>query len=671
MKSEVVYIDGREVEIEGERNILEMARKVGIDIPTFCYHSELSVYGACRLCLVEVEGRGIVASCSTAPQNGMVVHTSTDQIREIRKIAVELLLANHDMRCPTCTKSKTCALQAIARRLDIKEPRFRDISKKKPIDTTSPSIVRNPNRCILCGDCVRTCKEIQGIGVLEFAHRGADVEVLPAFGKGLNTVECVFCGQCVKSCPTGALTIKSDIQHVWDAIADPKKKVVVQFAPAVRTAIGDEFGITAGEPVTGQLAAALRLLGFDRVFDTSFGADFTVIEEGTEFIHRLESGKNLPQFTSCCPAWVKYAEQFAPDMIPNLSTCKSPHEMFGALAKEILPKELGVAPEDLVVVSIMPCTAKKFEAARDELSAGDNSDVDYVITTQELARMIEERGIRFRDLPPESLDMPMGFKTGAGVIFGTTGGVTEAVLRFAADKVSGKSLESIEYKELRGDTAIKETSVTLNGKMIYIAVVQGLAAAKEVIRRIRAKEVHYDIVEVMACPGGCVNGGGQPDIRDTSIRFKRAEGLYRSDKMLPLHKSQDNPYLKEYYDKVIGEPCGECAHELFHTHFHARKRITDEDIELMTGAGDKVNDMIQVNICLGTACYMRGAQTLLQQLVEKVEQEGLADRVDVKASFCMEQCDKGPSVSINGIHYERCTVDKVFAKIKELLTVKA
>ncbi len=664
MKTATVTIDGKEVPIEGERNVLELARKAGIDIPTFCYHSDLSVYGACRLCLVDIEGSGVVASCSVVPKDGMKVKTSTNEIREIRKIAVELLLANHDMHCPTCSKSDACSLQNLARRLDIKEVRFRNIAEKKPIDVSSPSIERNPNRCILCGDCVRTCSEIQGIGALDFVNRGSEVQVVPAFGKNLSKVECVYCGQCVKSCPTGALIIKSDIDEVCRVLDDETKKVIVQFAPAVRTAIGEEFGMDIGEPLTGQLIAALKLLGFDKVFDTSFGADFTVVEEGTEFIKRYTKGEKLPQFTSCCPAWVKYAEQYAPEYIPNLSSCKSPQAMLGALAKETLPQQMGIEAKDLVVVSIMPCTAKKFESSREELKTNGLKDVDYVLTTQELAKIIAERGIKFKELAPESLDMPMGFKTGAGVIFGTSGGVTEAVLRYATEKLSGEKISTLEYRELRGDEEIKETTVTIADKTFSIAVVQGLAGAKKIIKMLRSGEANYDLIEVMACPGGCVYGAGQPVSQDPMAKTKRQQGLYKSDKMLPLHHSQDNPYMKEYYRESIGEPYGEKAHELFHTHFHSRKRIYEEDINVMSGEN---KNKVQVKVCLGTSCFLRGSQTLLQNLINKIEALEIDNDVDIKASFCMEKCDRGPSVIINGVVIEKCTTDKAIEQIKEAL----
>ena len=431
----VMTIDGRCVPINGERNVLELCRTINIDIPTFCYHSELSVYGACRLCLVDIAGRGIVASCSTAPEPGMVVRTNTAEIREIRKINVKLLLANHHQSCPTCAKSNTCQLLNLARRLGIQEVPFQSALEKQPLDDSNPAIVRDPNKCVLCGDCVRVCSEVQGVGAIDFAHRGAKAAVLPAFGKDLGDVECVYCGQCARVCPTGAILPKSETEAVWNALHDSSRTVVAQIAPAVRVAVGEAFGMEPGTDMTGQLAAALKAIGFDAVYDTSFAADLTVIEEATEFLARKREGRKLPQFTSCCPAWVTFMEQYHPDLLPHLSSCRSPQQMFGALAKDILPKEFGVDRANLVVVSVMPCTAKKAEAKRPEFSVARHPDVDHVLTTQELVRMIEESGLQFARLNAESLDMPLGFKTGAGIIFGSSGGVSEAVLRYAARKL--------------------------------------------------------------------------------------------------------------------------------------------------------------------------------------------------------------------------------------------
>ena len=654
--NEFLTIDGKEVRIEGERNLLEVIRKAGIDIPTFCYHSHLSVYGACRLCLVEVEGRGIVGSCSTPPEPGMKVKTTTQEIREIRKIAVELLLANHEKTCPTCSKSASCQLQEIARRLGVDEVRFKSTHQPVPVDRSSPSLVRDPNKCILCGDCVRVCHEIQGIGAIDFAYRGASTAVLPAFGKDLKHVECVYCGQCASVCPTGALTVKSEIDAVWEALSDPKKKVVAQIAPAVRVAIGEHFGLAPGTVSMGQTVAALKAMGFDQVYDTSFAADLTVIEEATEFLARKEKGERLPIFTSCCPAWVKFAEQYYPSLLPHLSSCRSPQQMFGSIAREVLPEKLGVENKDLVIVSIMPCTAKKFEARQEKFIQDGIPDVDYVLTTQELGRMIEAQGLRFSRLEPESLDMPFGFKTGAGVIFGTSGGVTEAVLRYAVEKVSGTRLEGVDFRAVRGEEGLREATVSVvAGVTLKLAIVHGLANARRVAERVLAGECDYDIVEVMSCPGGCIGGAGQPVSRDPGASRLRARGLYDSDKMLEFHKSQENHVVTECYDRHLGEVGGEKAHHLLHTNYTSRRRICDEEIALVNGNGQA---KVKVNICVGTSCMVRGSQRLLQSLIDQIEERGLVHLVDVNATFCFERCDRGPTVAINDTVVERCTLQK-------------
>lgn len=650
-----VTIDGRQIPIEGEPNLLEVCRKANIDIPTFCYHSDLSVYGACRLCIVDIEGRGIVTSCSTAPEPGMVLRTNTEEIREMRKIAVELLLANHDQSCPTCARSSTCKLQGLARRLGIQEVRFKRTAKEAPIDRSSPSLVRDPNKCVLCGDCVRMCSEIQGIGAIDFANRGSQVTVGPAFGKELSGVECVYCGQCAAVCPTGAITPKSDVDDVWKVLEDPTKIVVAQIAPAVRVALGECFGLDPGVVTIGQIVAGLRAMGFDRVYDTCFAADLTVIEEGTEFLKRFVKGERMPQFTSCCPGWVKFAEQYCPDMLPNLSSCRSPQQMFGSLAKDVLPAEFGCEAKDLVVVSIMPCTAKKFEATRPEFERDSVRDVDFVLTTQELAQMIEGAGLQFGKLQPESLDLPMGFKTGAGVIFGNSGGVSEAVLRYAAEQVSGVKIEAPNFEMVRGTDGVREATINIAGHELRLAIVHGLGNARKLVERIRSGECDYHLVEVMACPGGCIGGAGQPIATDADVKARRTEGLYMADKMLQLHKSQENPYVAKAYETTLGEVGGEKAHSLLHTHYHSRKRIADEDIPFVTG-----EDLpkVRVRVCVGTSCFVRGSQELLKRLIGYIEENGLTDRVDVGATFCLERCNRGPSVAIGEEVFERCSFEQ-------------
>ncbi|MDX9702259.1 MAG: NADH-dependent [FeFe] hydrogenase, group A6 [Candidatus Auribacterota bacterium] len=663
-KKAFIYVDGIKAPINGERNLLEVIRKANIDIPTFCYHSELSVYGACRMCMVDVEGQGLMASCSIAPQPDMKVKTNTAEIRELRKIAVELLLANHEKSCPTCKRSATCKLQDLGRKLGIDKVRFKPINKQQPLEDASQVLVRDPNKCILCGDCVRMCAEVQGIGAIDFAYRGHDVAVLPAFGKSLDKVECVFCGQCARVCPTGALTAKSHVQEVWKALDDKNKKVVVQIAPAVRVAIGEMFGKEPGTVSTGQIVSALKILGFDRVYDTCFAADLTVIEEGSEFIRRVTQDGALPQFTSCCPGWVKFVEQYYPEYLDNLSTCRSPQQMFGSLAKKILPDDLNVAPKDLVVVSIMPCTAKKFEAARPEFLRDEIPDVDYVLTTQELGQMIESSGINFVNLQPESLDLPLGFKTGAGVIFGNTGGVSEAVLRFLNEKLTGNTQDNFEFTEVRGTEGIREAQVTFDGKTYSLAVVHGLGNARKLIENIKNGSCRYDLIEVMSCPGGCIGGAGQPISFDSDTREKRTKALYEADKMLQLHKSQENPYIKKCYDTHLGEVGGAVAHHLLHTHYKSRKRIHDADLSLMAS---KEAQQLEIRVCVGTSCYLRGSQDLLHALLCDIHHSDLKDKVDVKATFCFEKCSQGPVVRIGDKLVTSATLEKVKEEIESQL----
>ncbi len=646
-----IIINNHSYELNGEENLLKIIRKAGIELPTFCYHSELSVYGACRMCLVEVEGQGIVAACSTAPRPGMKIKTHTGRLQHIRRMALELLLANHNRECTTCERSGSCKLQDLAERFGIRDIRFGHRDQMLPVDESSTSLVRDPNKCILCGDCVRMCREVQGIGVLDFANRGSNVVVTPAFNKPLAEVDCVNCGQCAAICPTGALVVKSERPDVWKALQDDTKTVIVQIAPAVRVAIGEEFGGKPGDIELGKLAAALRRLGFSKIFDTSFAADLTVMEETREFLDRLQNNDNLPQFTSCCPAWVKYAEQYQAELLDNLSSCKSPQQMFGSVAKEFYAKEMNIKPEDLIVVSLMPCSAKKFEARREEFAHAGVRDVDYVLTTQEIARMIKEAGIIFSELEIESLDMPFGFTTGAGVIFGATGGVAEAALRAAYELVTNKTLEDVNFKIVRGMEGIKEASVDLNGTTVKIAVVHGLGNVKALLKKIRNGEVQYDLVEVMACPGGCVGGAGQPFPNDTEARKERAKGIYRADRMLQLHKSQESPVINNFYKEHLEKLTHQELHQLLHTDYGNRRRIASGEITL-TGNGV---EELSVSVCVGTCCYLGGSYDLLQNLMQKVEADpSLAEKVKIQATFCFENCKGSPSLKIG---------DEIFSKM--------
>lgn len=644
-----VIIDGQTVELNGETSLLELIRKCGIDIPTFCYNSELSVYGACRMCVVEIEGRGIQASCSTPPAPGMKVLTNSPRVQRVRRTVLELLLANHNRDCTTCEKSGHCKLQDLANRYGINRVRFGERDIKLPIDDSGPSIVRDPNKCILCGDCVRVCAEVQGVGILDFANRGSKVQVGPAFGKSFCEVDCVNCGQCSAICPTGALVVKNETGRAWSALAaahsGPSPKIVVaQVAPAVRVALGEEFGLPAGEIVTGKVVAALKRLGFDKVFDTAIAADLTVIEETSEFLARLEKNQHLPQFTSCCPAWVKYAEHNQADFLPHLSSCRSPQQIFGSLVKRYWAKELGKDPGDIYVVSIMPCTAKKFEITRPEFSHDGVPDVDLVLTTQELGRMIREAGLVFDRLEVESFDLPFGFTTGAGVIFGATGGVAEAVLRAAYEMVTKEPLEQMNFDEVRGFRGLKEASVDLKGQKVRVAVVHGLGNARKLLERIKTGEAQYDLIEVMACPGGCIGGAGQPINTAFEAKKARARGIYNADKLSQLRKSQDNPVVTRFYDKWLEKPGSPEAHETLHTHYATRGRILGEEIQLLTSQADH---RVDVAVCVGTCCYLKGSYDTLQAFVKQADEAGVKERLNLYATFCLEGCSASPSVRVD------------------------
>ena len=556
-------VNGVQVEIQGERNLLEVIRKTGIELPTFCYHSELSVYGACRLCLVEVEKRGIMAACSTPPENGMVIKTDTKQLRDIRKINIELLLANHNRECPSCVRSASCTLQTLARRLGVETIRYKQRQELEPIDKSSPSLERDPNKCVLCGDCVRVCTEVQGIGAIGFSIRGSKAKVAPAFDKNLAEVECVNCGQCAAVCPTGAISIKTNIDVVWDALADKDTIVIAQIAPAVRVAAGEEFGIPKGENVMGKLVGVLHRLGFDEVYDTAYGADLTVMEESKEFMERFNAGENLPLFTSCCPAWVKFCENRYPEFVPHLSSCRSPQQMFGAVVREYYKNPENNAGKKLVSVSIMPCTAKKEEILRPESKTNGRQDIDYVLTTTELISMIKRAGIMFDQVEIESADVPFGIGSGAGVIFGVTGGVTEAVLRKITQGHKRADMEELKSSGVRGDDGIKEIVYDYNGKEIKAAIVSGLANADQLLKKIKSGEIHYDFVEVMACRRGCVMGGGQPLDAGAHTREARMQGLYKADVNTQIKKSDENPMVQSLYEGLLKGK----THELLHRNF--------------------------------------------------------------------------------------------------------
>jgi NADH-quinone oxidoreductase subunit G len=577
-----LFIEGKEVEFTNEPNLLEVIRKAGMNVPTFCYRPDLTSFGACRMCVVEVEGRGIQSSCTMPPENGLKIHLNTARTRRIRKTVLELLLANHDRKCLTCDKSGNCELQKYSEEYGIKNIRFPDkpLEEYHPIDESSPSFVRDSNKCILCGACVRACSEFQGHSVLGFANRGSKTLVQPIAGKPIGQVDCVNCGQCVAVCPTGALTIKDETDKVWNEITNPEKTVVVQMAPATRVALGEMFGLPAGENTIGLMNAALRKIGFNLVFDTNFGADLTIMEEATEFLGRLKSGENLPLFTSCCPAWIKYMEEHHPDMLNHLSTCKSPMSMLSPVLVDLVPKNFNVARENLVVVGVMPCTAKKYECKRSEMYRDGRADTDYVIITQELGKMIKSAGIDFKSLTPEANDSPFGEYTGAGTIFGASGGVAEAAVRTAYEFATGESLNEVDIKEMRGTSNRSKTiKLDIKGTKVVVRVVSTLKEAEKAIQEIKAGTANFQMLEVMACPGGCVNGGGQPrSCDDSRIKGERAEGLYKEDKELPIRKSHMNPSIQKLYKEYLEQPNSHKAHEILHTVYQNKFEGSYKDV---------------------------------------------------------------------------------------------
>ncbi len=564
-------IDGRQVTVPAGTSVLEAATQAGVKIPTLCYLEGLNEIGSCRLCVVEIEGaKTLAASCVTPAAQGMVVHSNTRQVREARRAVLELIISNHPFDCLTCVRSGSCELQALAESLGIREIRFAGAKAHHAVDDSTPSIVRDPDKCILCRRCVAVCEQVQGVSAINVSGRGFNSVVSPAGQLPLGDAACTLCGQCILVCPTGALSEVDSTRKVWEALGDAKKHVVVQTAPAIRVALGEEFGLAPGSIVTGQLVAGLRALGFDRVFDTNFTADLTILEEGNELLQRLTTGGTLPMITSCSPGWIKFIEHFYPDMLGNLSTCKSPQQMFGALAKTYYAERAGVDPADMFVVSIMPCTAKKFECERPEMRSSGYQDVDAVLTTRELARMLREAGIDPTTLEPEDYDAPLGIGTGAAVIFGATGGVMEAALRTVFEVVMKQDLPSLDFREVRGFEGIKEAEVGLGDTTVRVAVAHTLGNARKLLERVRSGEAFYHFIEIMACPGGCIGGGGQPIGTNTERRLERIDAIYQADRDLPLRKSHDNPEVKQLYEEFLGEPLGHKSHELLHTQYTAR-----------------------------------------------------------------------------------------------------
>ncbi len=559
-----MIIDGMRIPFTDEKNILQVIHKAGIHVPTFCYYSDMSIFGACRMCVVEDNRGSIHASCSTPPKDKMEIKTNTPRLHEYRKMILELLLASHCRDCTICEKSGRCRLQMLAVRFGLTDIRFKNNREEMEIDNSSESIVRDPGKCILCGDCVRMCNEVQNVGAIDFAYRGSKMKVMPAMGRKIVDTECVNCGQCAAVCPTAAIHVKSSLKAIWKALYDPKTRVVAQVAPAVRVALGEEFGLEPGKNTMGRIYAALRMLGFDNVFDTSVGADLTVVEEAGELIEKIEKGDNkYPLFTSCCPAWIRYVETKHRELLPYVSSCKSPMEMFGATIKEYYKKADEEEGLKTVSVAIMPCAAKKYEITREEFIRNGIRDVDIVITTSELARMIKEIGIQFNEIEPQGPDMPFSISSGAGTIFGTTGGVTEAALRRVAKAKTNEELKAIEYLGLREFDGVKTAKVPYGDKELDIAVVSGLGNAEKLIKAIESGELHFDFVEVMACPLGCVAGAGQPFVYREG-KEKRAAGLFKADRSSVIKCSGDNPVVEDLYHGGVLEGR---VHELLHVEY--------------------------------------------------------------------------------------------------------
>lgn len=579
----VVTIDNRTVAVPAGTTILNACKSAGVTIPTLCHLEEVSSNASCGICVVEVEGaKSLVRSCVQTVTSGMKIHTATARVMRARKTVTELILANHPFECPTCLRSESCELQALAAQMGITEQHFPQTKKTVPTDFIGWGVMRDNNKCILCGRCVAVCREVQSVAAIDFAGRGIKTRIAPFMDKALSESVCVSCGQCTVVCPTGALTERDQTAEVFDVLHDPELTVVVQTAPAIRASLGEELGMKDGSLVTGKMVTALRRLGFNKVFDTQFTADLTIMEEGTELLHRLSNGGALPMLTSCSPGWISFIETFYPDLVPHLSSCKSPQQMFGSVAKTYWAEKAGVDPSKIVVVSIMPCTAKKFEAKRPEMrdawkwwkEKGKKDspyyDVDFALTTRELARMIKRAGIDFTSLPEEAFDNPLGESTGAAVIFGTTGGVMEAAVRTAYEVATGTPLPKLELEAVRGFNGIKSAALQVGDKKLKVAVAHTLKNARIILDEIAAGTSDYAFVEIMTCPGGCIGGGGQPVAPTWEKREKRKAAIYREDELLPLRKSHENPAIKTLYTEFFGKPLGHLSHELLHTEYRKR-----------------------------------------------------------------------------------------------------
>ena len=568
-----ITINNIPLQVEEGTKIIEAAKKINIDIPHLCYHPDQRIKAHCRICSVEVVGkRRLLAACSTEVWEGMEVHTDTPIVRDAQIGILKLLLADHDQDCLSCPRNQNCDLQTLCSRFNIQNSHLKKVCEKQPSIETNPSIVRNPSKCIKCGRCIRACKDVQGIGALTYAHRSDKIIVTTAYGKPMEQTDCILCGQCSLVCPTGAIVEKDDTQKVLDALLDPTKHVLVQTAPSIRVALGDAFNLPKGALVTGQMVTALKMLGFDRVFDTNFSADLTILEEGSELLHRLQNGGKLPMITSCSPGWVNFMEKHYGDFIDHLSSAKSPMSMFGAVMKSYYAEKSGIDPKDIYTVSIMPCTAKKFEAARPDLAKDGIPYVDAVLTTRELTKLIKYVGLSFENLQESEFDSPYDIGSGAGAIFGNTGGVMEAALRTVYEKVTGQTLADLDFTAVRGFEGIKEATINIAGTEVRVAVAHTLKNARKIMEQIKAGESNYHFIEIMACPGGCIGGGGQPIGTTNAIRKERIEALYELDRNLPYRKSHENPEILAIYKEYFGEPLSKKSHELLHTHYHKIKK---------------------------------------------------------------------------------------------------